>query len=556
MTEYGRGPGSEPWHPEDPLYGDGGWEGQQAHVGRQPAYGGQPQQPYPQQPQYGDWNQEQQAGYGGQQQHQHYDGQGHPQYDQNYAGHAQQQHFHQGTWDASGSHGQVPYAADPGDPYGQQPAAYGAQQPDLYGTEDAYPPPVPPGRRRPEPEPQPEPAADEEEHAFFAGDGGEDEEEHELQNRREKRGKGRKPVKKKKGRTGCACMVVVLVFGGGLGGVGYFGYKFYQNRFGAAPDYAGSGNGEQVTVTIPKGAGGWAIGEKLKEAGVVESAAAFVSALQANPRGKGLQDGVYTLQKEMSAASAVELMLSPKSRSNLILAEGLRNAAIYSMIDKRLGVKAGTTARVAKKDYKHLGLPAWALNHPNLKDPLEGFLYPSSYPVTKGQEPEAVLKNMVSQAASTYQELGLEKKAKVLGLDSPWELLTVASLVQAEGTSHDDFRKMAEVVYNRLEPDNPQTYGRLEFDSAYNYVKNQSKIDLSIAELRKYNNPYNTYFSKGLPPGPISNPGEEALKGALDPTDDGWYYFISMDGKTSKFTRTLEEHEKLVNEWNASRKKN
>ncbi|PKW06584.1 UPF0755 protein [Streptomyces sp. 1222.5] len=556
MTEYGRGPGSEPWHPEDPLYGDGGWEGQQAHVGRQPAYGGQPQQPYPQEPQYGDWNQEQQAGYGGQQQHQHYDGQGHSQYDQNYAGHTQQQHFHQGTWDASGSHGQVPYAADPGDPYGQQPAAYGAQQPDLYGTEDAYPPPVPPGRRRPEPEPQPEPAAEEEEHAFFAGDGGEDDEEHELQSRREKRGKGRKPVKKKKGRTGCACMVVVLVFGGGLGGVGYFGYKFYQNRFGAAPDYAGSGNGEQVTVTIPKGAGGWAIGEKLKEAGVVESAAAFVSALQANPRGKGLQDGVYTLQKEMSAASAVELMLSPKSRSNLILAEGLRNAAIYSMIDKRLGVKAGTTARVAKKDYKHLGLPAWALNHPNLKDPLEGFLYPSSYPVTKGQEPEAVLKNMVSQAASTYQELGLEKKAKVLGLDSPWELLTVASLVQAEGTSHDDFRKMAEVVYNRLEPGNPQTYGRLEFDSTYNYVKNQSKIDLSIAELRKYNNPYNTYFSKGLPPGPISNPGEEALKGALDPTDDGWYYFISMDGKTSKFTRTLEEHEKLVNEWNASRKKN
>lgn len=167
-----------------------------------------------------------------------------------------------------------------------------------------------------------------------------------------------------------------------------------------------------------------------------------------------------------------------------------------------------------------------------------------------------MLKNMVSQAASTYQELGLEKKAKVLGLDSPWELLTVASLVQAEGTSHDDFRKMAEVVYNRLEPGNPQTYGRLEFDSTYNYVKNQSKIDLSIAELRKYNNPYNTYFSKGLPPGPISNPGEEALKGALDPTDDGWYYFISMDGKTSKFTRTLEEHEKLVNEWNASRKKN
>ncbi|MEU1013176.1 endolytic transglycosylase MltG [Streptomyces sp. NPDC005890] len=552
MTEYGRGPGSEPWHPEDPLYGDGGWGGQQTHAGRQSPYEGQPQH-YPQAPQHGDWSQEQQPGYDGQQ-HSYPDGSGQQQYDQRFHGQTQQ-HFHQGGWDATGTHGQVPYAADPGDPFGQQPVAYGGEQPDFYGTEDAYPPPEPPGRRRPEPEPEPE-AAGEEEPAIFAGDGEEDDEEHELQSRRERRGKGKKPVKSKKRRTGCACMVVVLVFGGGLAGVGYFGYQFYQNRFGTAPDYAGDGNGEQVTVEIPKGAGGWEIGQKLKDAGVVESAAAFVSALQANPDGKSLQDGVYTLEKEMSAASAVELMLSPKSRSNLIIAEGLRNTAVYALIDKRLGVATGTTARVAKKEYKHLGLPAWAMNHPNLKDPLEGFLYPSSYAVTKEQKPAAVLRKMVAQSTAEYKALGLENKAQALGLDSPWQLLTVASLVQAEGTSHDDFRKMAEVVYNRLKVDNPQTYGRLEFDSTYNYVKNQSKLDLSIAELRRYGNPYNTYFSKGLPPGPIDNPGEEALRGALNPTHDGWYYFISMDGKTSKFTKTLADHEKLVDEWNAARNKN
>ncbi|MBL1085382.1 endolytic transglycosylase MltG [Streptomyces actinomycinicus] len=553
MTEYGRGAGSEPWHPEDPLYGDGGWGGQQAQAGQQSPYGGQPQH-YPQPQEYGDWSQQQQPGYDGQQ-HQYYDAQGRPAYDPQYAGTAQQ-HFHQGTWDATGTHGHVPYAPDPGDPYGQQPAAYGGEQPDFYGTDEAFPPPVPPSRRRPEPGAEPEAPA-EEEHAVIAG--GEDEEdgeEHELQSRRERRGKGKKPVKNKKGRTGCACMVVVLVFGGGLGGVGYFGYKYYQNRFGAAPDYAGSGNGEQVTVEIPKGAGGWEIGQKLKDAGVVESAAAFVSALQANPDGKSLQDGVYTLEKEMSGASAVEMLLNPKSRSNLIIAEGLRNTAVYALIDKRLGVAAGTTARVAKHEYKHLGLPAWAMNHASLKDPLEGFLYPSSYAVTKGQKPEDVLRKMVSQATAEYKELGLENKAKALGLVSPWQLLTVASLVQAEGTSHDDFRKMAEVVYNRLKLDNPQTYGRLEFDSTYNYVKNQSKLDLSISALRRYNNPYNTYFAKGLPPGPIDNPGEEALRGALDPTHDGWYYFISMDGKTSKFTKTLADHEKLVDEWNAGRNKN
>lgn len=575
MTEYGRGQGSEPWNPEDPSYGDVGWEGQQAHVGRQSAHGSQQQYPQePQQGQYGDWvqgqhqqdygqqhqqpygQQQQQQDYGQQQQQQQdYGQQQYPYYEQQYATQSPPQ-YQQGGWDATGSYGHVPYAADPGDPYGQQPVAYGGQQPDFYGTEDAYPPPEPPGRRRPGPDPEPDTGV-------LAGDDDDDADDSVVSvTSRSRRGndKGRSATggkgAKKKRRNGCACVVVVLVFGGGLGGVGYFGWQFYQNRFGPAPDYAGSGNGETVTVEIPKGAGGYDIGRKLKEAGVIESVDAFVSAQAANPDGKAIQVGVYTLQKHMSAASAIDLMLSPKSRNNLIIAEGLRNAAVYSLIDKRLEVADGTTARVAKKEYKHLGLPGWALNQPKVKDPLEGFLYPSSYPVTKGQKPEAVLKDMVGQATAKYQELGLEKKAKSLGLTDPWQLLTVASLVQAEGTSHDDFRKMAEVVYNRLQPDNPETAGRLEFDSTYNYIKNQSKIDLSIAELRRYDNPYNTYFVRGLPPGPISNPGEEALQGTLDPTHDGWYYFISMDGKTSKFTKTLADHEKLVNEWNASRNKN
>ncbi|MFJ3305529.1 endolytic transglycosylase MltG [Streptomyces sp. NPDC086549] len=572
MTEYGRGPGSEPWHPEDPLYGDGGWEGQQAHVGHQPAYGGQQQHPQqPQQSQYGDWGQGQQAGYD-QQQYQYYGEQGHQHHgQQQYAGHEQQQYaaqtqqqYHQGGWDATGTHGHVPYAADPGDPYGQQPAAYGGEQPDFYGTEDAYPPPEPPGRRQPEPEPETDwdPGPDQGEHAFFAdGDDDDDDDDDVDDDPKGRRGRGDRKGKtakggkgaKKKRRNGCAAMFVVLVFGGGLGAVAYYGYHFYQNRFGPAPDYAGSGNGEQVVVVIPKGALGYAIGMKLKEAGVVQSADAFVSAVQANPGGKGLQDGVYTLEKHMSAASAVELMLSPKSRSNLIIAEGLRNRAIYGLIDKRLGVAAGTTARVAKKEYKHLGLPAWALNHPNVKDPLEGFLYPSSYAAAKGQKPEAVLKNMVSQATATYAKLGLEKKAKAFDLDSPFQLITVASLVQAEGKTHDDFRKMAEVVYNRLKPTNTETNRLLQFDSTFNYLKGTSNIHISESEINSNRDPYNTYTNKGLPPGPIGNPGEDALKAALNPTHDGWIYFVATDGvSNTEFARNSAEFQKLKDKFNAS----
>ncbi|GAA2414433.1 endolytic transglycosylase MltG [Streptomyces coeruleofuscus] len=579
MTEYGRGQGSEPWHPEDPLYGDGGWGGEQAHQGQQSPYGGQPQHypEQPQQPQYGDWGTGEQAGYGQAQQqypydqqqyaaqahgHQQYPGQGNQghQQDQGYQDqeYPQDQGYHQQQYDnggwATGPHQQVSYPGDPADPYGQQTGAYGQGQSDYYGTPEAYPPPEPPGRRRAEQEPETDwdPGPDQGEHAFFAG-GDDDDDGDEPGDRRrrdDQRGRGGKP---KKRRNGTACLVVVLVLGGGLAGVSYFGYQFFQDRFGDAPDFAGDGNGQEVSVEIPEGALGYKIGQVLKDAGVVKSVDAFVAAQQGNPEGKSIQDGVYTLQKQMSADSAVELMLSPESRDNLIIAEGKRNADIYRLIDKRLEVKDGTTAAVAKKDWKKLGLPDWALGHENVKDPLEGFLYPSSYGIAKGEKPEDVLKDMVTRATQTYEKLGVEKKARSLGLEDPWQLITVASLAQAEGTSHDDFRKMAEVVYNRMKPGNPQTNGMLEFDSTYNYIKNQSKIDLSLSELRNYDNPYNTYFHKGLPPGPIDNPGEEALKGALNPTKDGWYYFISLDGKTSEFTKTNAEHQKLVDKFNASR---
>ncbi|MFF4899044.1 endolytic transglycosylase MltG [Streptomyces sp. NPDC001068] len=570
MTEYGRGQGSEPWHPEDPLYGDDGWGGQQPHVGQQSPYGGQPQH-YPQQPQqqqYGDWAQHPQGGYDqnqGRQQYTYYDeqgrlryadGHGQQQYDQQYAGHAQQQ-YHQGGWDATGTHGQVPYAADPGDPYGQQPVAYGGEQPDFYGTEDAYPPPEPPGRRRPEPEPQPEPAVEEEEeqHPFFTGadDDGDDEDDDPKGRRgggRGKEAKGGKGAKKR--RNGCACLVVCLVFGGGAAGVGYYGWHFYQNRFGAAPDYAGDGTGS-VTVEIPKGAGGYDIGRRLKDAGVVKSVDAFVAAQSQNPDGKTIQAGAYLLKKEMSAASAVHLMLDPKSKANVVVTPGERAARVYADLDKKLGLSSGSTRKVAKAQYKSLGLPSYANTNSKIMDPLEGFLFPGTYPAAKGMKPEVVLKQMVAAAKEEYATFDLTAQAKKFGLDNPLQVITVASLVQAEGKTHDDFRKMAEVIYNRLEPTNTETNQKLQFDSTFNYLKGTSNIHISESEINSNQDPYNTYTQKGLPPGPIGNPGDEALKAALNPTDDGWIYFVATDGQNNtEFAKTYAEFQQLKDKFNAT----
>ncbi|UQX00280.1 endolytic transglycosylase MltG [Streptomyces sp. RerS4] len=586
MTEYGRGGGSEPWHPADPLYGDQGWTASQTQQGQVP-YGGDPQQQYAPEPQYSQepqhqqqyaeqqYAQQQQQQYAQQQyaqqhqQYQEYPAQ-YPQFVEQQQGYAppQQPTYDGQGWDTAGQmqghgQGQAPYLVadvqtDPyagTDPYAQQAVgAYPADAPDLYTTEDAYPPPTPPGLRHLETEAEPEAEADEaaeedsEESALAAGGRGSGDDDGPGGGRRAGRS-GRSKGGKGKQRSGAACLIAALVIVGVVGGGGYYGYSYLKARFGAAEDYAGSGSEETVDVQIPGGAGLGQMGRILKEAGVVASAQAFVDAANATGKGKTIQPGVYPLKKRMSAAAAVALMLDPSKLHVLIVPEGTRNTAVYEMIDKKLQKPAGTTRDIAQREAKNLGLPAWAGKDPKLKDPLEGFLFPARYDLGKDVTPESLLKQMVQRASGKYAELGIEAKAKELGLENPLQVVTVASLVNAEGKNHDDFRKMSEVVYNRLKKTNDVTNQKLQFDSTYNYVKNQSEINFNLKQAQAFDDPYNTHFVKGLPPGPIGNPGADALTATLDPDRGGWMFFVSVDGDKTTFTKTYEEHQKLADEF-------
>ncbi|MET9699153.1 endolytic transglycosylase MltG [Streptomyces sp. NPDC006529] len=566
MTEYGRGSGPEPWHPEDPLYGDPAWahqtqQGQLPHdVGRQqypqePQYHGQPPQPQYQQPQqqYAAHPQHPQQQYPAE-----YQGYApeHPQQQQQYAQQPQQQQpVYDGgppvqeVWDTGQGQQAVPYGVDP---YAQQPVPYPGEAPDDYGTDRAYPPPQPPGRRHLVPEPSTEwqdesaEPQDEEDGSFLAaGGGGEDE----PPTGRRGRGKGKDDKNKGSRRAGSACLIAALVIVGAVGGVGYYGFSYIKAKLGMAEDYSGEGT-TAVDVEIPKGATLGQMGAILEKAGVVASAQAFVNAAQQNPKGSGIQPGLYPLRKQMSAKSVVDIMSDPSKLNVIIVAEGLRNVKVYETIDKKLGLQEGTTQELAKREVKTLGLPAWAEDGKGLKDPLEGFLYPARYDVTTGITPQDLLKKMVKNATDKYAALGIEGKAKDLGLKNPLEVVTVASLVQAEGNKHEDYRKMAAVIYNRLKPSNTVTNQKLEFDSTINYIKGTSNINVSREETRSIDDPYNTYKNRGLPPGAISNPGADALNAVLNPDKDGWMFFVSVDGNKTTFTKTLAEHNKLVEEFN------
>ncbi len=595
MTEYGRGSGSQPWHPEDPRYGDQGWHGGQGagHGGWDASadpyadgpyahgqYGGDPyqtgeyrypqyqdpgyQNPAYQDPAYQDPGYQNPAyqdpvyqapGYQDPG-HQHPGQPGDPyQYGDPYRqggqppSYGQAQYPHEpygqghGGWDASGqgpgqgSGGpQQPHDMGATDPYGMQAVSHDGG-PQATGRGSGLP------RTGPDPDTGWDPGPDQGESAFFSDD--EDDEGRDADEAAADRRGGRKRGGGTKRRSGAACLVVFLLLGGVVGTVGWFGYRFYESHFGAAPDFSGEGHGT-VQVEIEDGSSVTDMAVALEKAGVIKSTGAFTEAsVAAGNEAQSIQPGFYTLHKEMSAESAIDMMLDPASQSILIVPEGLRASKVFERIDEQTGSKKGTTAEVAES--ADLGLPEWA------DGKVEGFLYPSRYSVTEKSDPADVLKKMVARATAKYEKADLAGQADRLNLDSPLEVLTVASLVQAEGKYKHDFVKVSRVVYNRLKPGNTETNGYLQFDSTYNYAKNQSTLHVpSPSTMAKFDHPYNTYAKKGLPPGPINSPGAEALNAALHPADGDWYYFVSITEDKTVFSETYAEHRKNVAKYEAA----
>ncbi|MDT0268902.1 endolytic transglycosylase MltG [Streptomyces sp. DSM 44915] len=337
-------------------------------------------------------------------------------------------------------------------------------------------------------------------------------------------------------RRGCGCLLLVAVVVGGIGGVGWYGYQFYQDRFGPAPDYAGEGQGE-VQVEIPAGATTSQMGNILKAADVVRSHDAFVDAAGDTP----IQPGVYTLRLQMSAEAALAALTDPEALNVLTIPEGRRATEIYAMIDERLELAEGTTEEVAET--ADLGLPDWAEGDP------EGFLFPARYDVGGETAPEDLLAEMVDRAEAEFEGISLETAASQLG-HSPREMIIIASLIEAEAQADEEFGKVSRVVHNRLAIDM-----RLQFDSTINYAMGRSTLDVSFGDT-ELDSPYNTYQEYGLPPGPINNPGHQALEAALNPTEGDWLFFVTVEQGDTRFTADDEEHERNVQDFNEVQARN
>ena len=166
---------------------------------------------------------------------------------------------------------------------------------------------------------------------------------------------------------------------------------------------------------------------------------------------------------------------------------------------------------------------------------LEGLIAPGSWNIDPSATPQDILATLIRASANQYARSGLLETAMAMNL-SPYQVLTVASLVQRE-SKPEDFAKVARVIYNRLAENRT-----LEFDSTVNYPLDRIEVATTDGD-RGQMTPWNTYVRPGLPATPICSPSQPALVAAEKPAEGDWLYFVTIDLQgTTVFTRDYNEH--------------
>ena len=292
-------------------------------------------------------------------------------------------------------------------------------------------------------------------------------------------------------------------------------------------------HGEPVAFSVPEGASGNDVARLLAEADLVERAIWFRLAIRLDDSNEAIKHGTHLLPK---GASPMELLAMLRENpppqidpdaSRVTIPEGLTIAQIAE------GFAPPEAFLAAIETFDPAGLLHFDVPS------LEGFLMPNTYYFAEAPLAEELIARMLEQFQTEYSKLLEEFPA--LAEQDPMRIVTIASLVEEEARVDEERPIIAAVVYNRLAADRA-----LEMDSTLQYALGKYGERL-LNEDKEVDSPYNTYKRRGLPPGPISNPGVASLRAAMAPADVDYLYFVSnADGKTHTFSSNIREHEQAV----------
>ncbi len=303
-------------------------------------------------------------------------------------------------------------------------------------------------------------------------------------------------------------------------------------------DYEGVGTGT-VTVIIAPGDTGSDIAKTLFEAGVVASEQAFINAARENSASASIKPGHYFMAREMKAEYALLYLLDPERRDvrKITVPEGHTLPFYFQKIADLTGYSL-EDVEAAAAQHDVIGLPAEANGN------LEGWLFPQTYQFNPGVTPTDVLSAMVAQTVDVLDDRGVAPQDRL-------RVLTIASLIEREARLDEDRPMIAGVIYNRLE-----IGMKLQLDATIKYFKPSDGPFVS-ADDKLIDNPYNTYYYEGLPPGPISGAGVKSIEAAIAPAVHDYVFYVTVDLVTgeTRYATTYNEHlanVEILNAWYAA----
>ena len=265
---------------------------------------------------------------------------------------------------------------------------------------------------------------------------------------------------------------------------------------------------------------------------LVTSRRLFILWARAKGYSRKIKAGEYTMSARMTPAEILEKLTRGLIMTHAVtIPEGFTKAQIADLLEQR--------GFVAKEKFLSLTVdPTIAQKYDLPRQDLEGYLYPDTYHFARDISTETIIEVMVKRFAEMVEPL--HEKMDETGLELQ-EVITLASIVEKETGRAEERPLIASVFLKRL-----ARGMRLESDPTVIYGLSGFNGNLTRKDLRRPS-PYNTYLVRGLPPGPIANPGIAAIKAILSPAKTKYLYFVSKNDRSHHFSRTLTEHNRAVN---------
>lgn len=283
-----------------------------------------------------------------------------------------------------------------------------------------------------------------------------------------------------------------------------------------------------VDILVRWGASFGQVAHELSSRGVVRSVDQLKFTARLYDQTQKLRVGKFTLKRGMSNYAALKALLTgPQSYISVTLPNGYDSRRFAHIIERRLEIDSAKIVRlVADSTF----IQALGIEAPTL----EGFLYPETYLLTFGSDAQQVLRILVHQFKKMAPDSLFDSAAA-----QNWSVinvLTLASIIEGEAMLDSEMPIISSVYHNRLKMGMP-----LQADPTIQYIIPDGPRRLLNRDL-KIDSPYNTYLYKGLPPGPINNPGINAIRAALHPAETNYLYFVANGDGTHSFSRTFNEH--------------